>query len=94
MVAARRDIAADVPVAPVNGGPVAAEPKMHFSPKLLHKGLKPENTDVPGAGTDPNGTKRVSHTNMPMGLPKLRAVARQRSKEGPHAASLLVPDLL
>lgn len=40
---------------------------MHFSPKLLHKGLKPENTDVPEARTDPNGTKKVSHANVPMG---------------------------
>lgn len=40
---------------------------MHFSPKLLHKGLKPENTEVPEARTDPNGTKKVSHANVPMG---------------------------
>jgi len=40
---------------------------MHFSPKLLSKGLKPENTDVPEARTDPNGTKKVSHANVPMG---------------------------
>ena len=40
---------------------------MHFSPKLLHKDLKPENTDVPEARTDPNGTKKVSHPNVPVG---------------------------
>ena len=40
---------------------------MHFSPKLLSKGLKSENTDVPEARTDPNGTKKVPHANVPMG---------------------------
>ncbi len=29
------------PRAPELGGPVATEPKMHFSPTLLHKGLDP-----------------------------------------------------
>ena len=40
---------------------------MHFSPKLLHKGLNPENTVVPEVRTDPYGTTKVSHTNVPMG---------------------------
>ena len=40
---------------------------MHFSPKLLHKDLKTENTDVPEARTDLNGTKKVSHANVPEG---------------------------
>jgi hypothetical protein len=39
------------------GGPVATEPKMHFSPTLLHKGLDPETRAVPEARTYPNGTK-------------------------------------
>jgi hypothetical protein len=40
---------------------------MHFSAKLLHKGLDPDNTAVPEARTDPNGTKEVSHDSVPMG---------------------------
>ncbi len=49
------------------GGPVAAEPKMHFRSIMLHRGLDPEDVVVPEAGTDPNGTEKVSHANVPMG---------------------------
>ena len=49
------------------GGPIVAEPKLHFSAKLFNKGLNPENTAVPEAQTDPNGTKEVFHDSVPMG---------------------------
>jgi hypothetical protein len=48
------------------GGPVATEPKMHFGPVLLHKGLDPENAAVPEARTNPNGTEKVFHANVPL----------------------------
>ena len=50
-----------------DGGPVAAEPKMHFRSTMLHKGLDPGNGVVPEARTDPNGTEKVSHANVPLG---------------------------
>ncbi len=40
---------------------------MHFRSIMLHKGLDPEDGVVPEAGTDPNGTEKVSHANVPMG---------------------------
>jgi hypothetical protein len=49
------------------GGPVAAEPKMHFGPILLHKILDPENAAVPEARSNPNGTERMSHANVLLG---------------------------
>ena len=70
------------------GGPVAAEPKMHFSPKLLHKGLKSENTDDPEARTDPNGTKKVPHANVPMGYTLL---IRNKFFSNPKANTFVEP---
>ena len=40
---------------------------MHFRSTVLHKGLVPENGNVPKARTDPNGTEEVSHANVPLG---------------------------
>ena len=55
------------------GGPVAAEPKVHFKSTVLHKVSDPENGAVPEAQTDPNGTEKMSHANVPMGY-TLRAL--------------------
>jgi hypothetical protein len=40
---------------------------MHFRSTLLHKGLDPESRVVPESRTDPNGTEKMSHANVPMG---------------------------
>jgi hypothetical protein len=50
------------------GGPVAKEPKMHFRAILLQNGLDPEDTAVPDARSNPNGTEKMSHANVPLGF--------------------------
>jgi hypothetical protein len=45
-----------------DGGPVAAEPKLHFGPISLKKGVDPENAAVPEAQSNPNGGHRVEST--------------------------------
>lgn len=52
----------------VKGVAVAAEPKLHFRPTVLHKGLDPERGVVPEEQTNPNGTVKASHASVPMGL--------------------------
>ena len=46
----------------------AAEPNMHSSPILLHKGRDPENGVVPEAQTNPNGTVKSCHASVAMGF--------------------------
>jgi hypothetical protein len=45
---------------------------MHFRPILLHKGLDPENAAVPEARSNPDGTEKVSHANVPLGFTSVR----------------------
>ena len=44
---------------------------MHFRVILLHKGLGPENGAVLEVRTDPNGTEKTSHGNVPIGSPPM-----------------------
>ena len=52
----------------VFGGPVAAEPKLHFGAILLQKGIDHENAAVPKARSYPNCTEEVFHANVPQGF--------------------------
>jgi hypothetical protein len=52
------------------GGPVAAEPKLHFRLKLLQMGLDLEDAAAPEARNGPNGAEKVSHANVLLELPQ------------------------
>ena len=56
------------------GGPVAAEPKVHFRQILLHKGLDPEGGVVSEIRTNPNGTDKAFHASVPIGSTSTGAV--------------------
>jgi hypothetical protein len=51
----------------VIGGPVAAEPKLHFRAVLFQKRLDPVEAAVPECQSHPNCTEKLPHVGVPLG---------------------------
>jgi hypothetical protein len=55
-----------------NRGPVAVEPKVHLEAVLIQKRLDPAEAGVPECQTHPNGTEKMSQTDVPLGYTPIK----------------------